>query len=43
MLNVFLSRHPPPKFKTVAPPNGELEKIVVKPDVSSPAARHSYC
>jgi phenylalanyl-tRNA synthetase beta chain len=34
MLNIFLGRKPLPNYRLVPPASGELEKIVVKEDVS---------
>lgn len=34
MLNIFLGRQPLPNYKLVQPASGELEKIIVKEDVS---------
>jgi hypothetical protein len=34
MLNIFLGRKPLPKYRLVPPAQGELEKIIVKTDVS---------
>lgn len=33
MLNVFLGRKKFPDYRLVPPPNGELQKIIVKEDV----------
>jgi phenylalanyl-tRNA synthetase beta chain len=34
MLNIFLGRKPLPNYRLVEPANGQLEKIIVKEDVS---------
>ena len=34
MLNIFLGRKPIPNYRLVEPSSGQLEKIVVKEDVS---------
>jgi hypothetical protein len=34
MLNIFLGRKPLPNYRLVEPDNGQLEKIIVKEDVS---------
>lgn len=36
MLNIFLGRQPLPNYRLTKPANGELEKIIVKEDVSRP-------
>lgn len=35
MLNIFRDRVPAPNYRLATPPNGEPEKIFVKPDVST--------
>lgn len=35
MLNIFLGRKPIPNYRLVEPSSGQLEKIVVKEDVSA--------
>lgn len=35
MLNIFLGRKPLPNYRLVEPSSGQLEKIVVKEDVSA--------
>jgi phenylalanyl-tRNA synthetase beta chain len=34
MLNIFLGRKPLPEYKLVPPPNGQLQEIIVKEEVS---------
>ena len=38
MLNIFRGRVPAPNYQLATPPNGEPEKIIVKPDVSKVSA-----
>ena len=33
MLNIFRGRVPAPNYRLVAPPSGQLETLVVKPEV----------
>lgn len=40
MLNVFLGRKPFPNYRLVQPTSGQLEKIIVKEDVSDFALLH---
>lgn len=42
MLNIFRDRTPSPKYRLVTPPNGELEKIVVKEEVRNGSKNHIY-
>lgn len=35
MLNIFLGRKALPNYRTIEPANGQLEKIIVKEDVSA--------
>lgn len=41
MLNIFLGRRPLPNYRLVQPANGELQKIIVKEDVSQ-ASKHRF-
>ena len=35
MLNIFRGRVPSPNYRLVQPPSGQLETLVVKPEVSA--------
>jgi phenylalanyl-tRNA synthetase beta chain len=41
MLNIFLGRKPLPNYRLVEPSNGQMEKIIVKEDVSERCRK--YC
>lgn len=40
MLNIFLGRKPIPNYRLIEPSSGQLEKIVVKEDVSAVPIAH---